>query len=231
MINKSVSDFVAASMDAVLNSQEHKSLFGTTYKYASDENDAKKGSCSKCGKPNFLCKCDKSNAEDMVEDSSEADDLTVDESADNSNVEDGSSFDDSAADDGSDFDESDADDDYDDNAAYDVAIDSLITASAAFDALGMPKSATVSLKLASLTVEAKKSDSKNDSKGKKKETAKSKDTKGKKDSSAGKKKTDSNNAKDKKKMTSTSKPKSTKSTSPAKSTKSTSSKSTKPAKK
>ena len=41
--SKSVSDFVAATMDAVLKSQEHQSLFGTQYKFASDdENDAKK---------------------------------------------------------------------------------------------------------------------------------------------------------------------------------------------
>ena len=34
MKNQSVSDFVAATMDAVLNSKEHKSLFATQYKKA-----------------------------------------------------------------------------------------------------------------------------------------------------------------------------------------------------
>jgi hypothetical protein len=33
-------------MDAVLTSESHKSLFGTQYKYASDENDAKGCKCS-----------------------------------------------------------------------------------------------------------------------------------------------------------------------------------------
>src|ERR1039457_2821499 len=50
MTNKSVSDFVAATMDAVLNSAEHKALFGTTYKYASEK-------CSKCSMSKDSCKC------------------------------------------------------------------------------------------------------------------------------------------------------------------------------
>jgi len=39
-MTKSVSDF-AASMDAILNSVEHKNLFGTRYKTASDQNCVK----------------------------------------------------------------------------------------------------------------------------------------------------------------------------------------------
>lgn len=53
MKNKNISDFVAASMDAVLNSDQHKSLFNTQYKFASDQNDArakaKKDCCKECG--------------------------------------------------------------------------------------------------------------------------------------------------------------------------------------
>ena len=53
MNNKSVSDFVASTMNDVLNSAEHKSLFGTQYKFAQDLNEAKK--CSKCNEKD--CKC------------------------------------------------------------------------------------------------------------------------------------------------------------------------------
>lgn len=120
MKNKSVSDFVAAHMDATLKSSEHKALHGVQYKYASDEtasvdmNDAKdKKECKVCEKMMDACTCD--------EDESKADDnLSV--------------------------------------SAFDVAIDSLLTASAALDAVGMANSSTLSLKIASIVVEAKKKD-------------------------------------------------------------------------
>lgn len=132
MNNKSVSDFVAASMNAVLNSSEHQSLFGGTYKTASDVNEVKDEEETSCSA-----------------DSCDADDEEVDEN-------DASTEDYSFAED--------CEEDEDVSAAYDVAIDSLITASAALDSLGIEKGASVSLKLASLIVEAKKSDSKKPSK-------------------------------------------------------------------
>src|SRR5271165_5546330 len=67
MSNKSVSDFVAASMDAVLKSEAHKALFGNQYKFASDENDAKK--CPKC-RSSDSCSCGDSAMADTNNDES-----------------------------------------------------------------------------------------------------------------------------------------------------------------
>jgi hypothetical protein len=69
-------------------------------------------------------------------------------------------------------------DDMEVDAGFDVAIDSLLTASAALDAVGMEKSSAFSLKIASLVVEAKKKE---------------------KDKKKSKSKSDSQSAKDKKK--------------------------------
>lgn len=152
MNNKNVSDFVAATMNAVLNSSEHKSLFDSTYKTASDQNNAKE-KCEKCSMSKDSCSCG-----DVLK----ADDNEVSSSD--------SSSDSSCADDEDVKDSSCSADDTMESAAFDVAIDSLLTASAALDSLGMEKSATVSLKLASLIVEAKKVDKKEkDSKKSKKE--------------------------------------------------------------
>jgi len=57
-------------------------------------------------------------------------------------------------------------------AGFDVAIDSLLTASAALDDLGMEKTATLSLKLAELVVEAKKTEKGKSKEDKEKEKAK-----------------------------------------------------------
>src|SRR5713226_5790124 len=77
MNNKSVSDFVAATMDAVLNSAEHKALFGTQYKFAQDLNNAgsKDSMCSKHNKMDS-CSADDQDAKKKKEsgDSSKADD-------------------------------------------------------------------------------------------------------------------------------------------------------------
>jgi len=176
MSNKSVSDFVAATMDAVLKSEAHKSLFGTQYKFASDENDAKK--CKGCGCSMDKCDCgDTALADDNNDDVPPAKPQPKPPQSEKEQAEhafdafkdqtqklpaspfaDKAKADDSYADD-EESDESDADDsdsDGDSNAAFDVAIDSLLTASAALDSVGMEKSATFSLKLASLIVEAKK---------------------------------------------------------------------------
>jgi hypothetical protein len=150
MNNKSVSDYVAATMDAVLKSEAHQTLFGT--KYASDENEAKKCSCGEDG-----CSCgDTQMASDELEvkeesceqDSSCADDLPED-----------------------------------DNSAYDVAIDGLLSASAALDSIGFEKSAIISLNLASLIVEAKKKNDKKPAKKKPVPASSSKSTSSKSTSS------------------------------------------------
>lgn len=146
MKNKSVSDFVATTMDAVLNSREHQSLFGGTYKYASsdeDKNNAKMSKpCKTCKQKEDMCMC----AGGYMADDGMSDDHMMDNSM---------SYD---AEDGMDMSPamSHMSEEMASTAAFDVAIDGLLTASAALDAVGMSNSSTVSLKLASLIVEAKK---------------------------------------------------------------------------
>jgi hypothetical protein len=85
------------------------------------------------------------------------------------------------------------------SSAYNVAIDSLLVASAALDSVGLGQGSAISLKLASLVVEAKKKekDSKKDSKKSSKDSNSAKDKKkDSKDSKDSKK--DSHSAKDKK---------------------------------
>jgi hypothetical protein len=89
------------------------------------------------------------------------------------------------------------------SSAYDVAIDSLLIASAQLDSIGLGRGSAISLKLASLVVEAKKKekdskkDSKKSSKDSKKDSNSAKDKKkDSKDSKDSKK--DSHSAKDKK---------------------------------
>ena len=185
MKNKSVSDFVAAAMDAALKSDEHKSLFNTQYKYASaeDENDAK-DKCSKCDKKHDECKCG---------DSMMADDNDAKKKKDSEDSKD--SKDSSSADDQEEM----------SSAAFDVAIDSLLTASAALDSVGLSRGSAFSLKLASLVVEAKKKDAAKDkekekaAKEKAKEKAAKEKEKAKRDSQAAKDKVAKEKAKEKEK--------------------------------
>jgi len=239
MNNKSVSDFVAATMDAVLNSAEHKSLFGVNnYKFAQDLNSAK-DKCSKCSKSKDSCMCDSAMSDDVKgtgvgadpyvfpvdkitgkpasSDTSKADDNDARKKKDSSSD---SSSDSQSADDNdarkkkdssdSSSDSSDADDDEDmkSSAAFNVAIDSLLTASAALDVVGMEKSAALSLQLASLVVEAKKKDKEskksgksssdsNDAKAKAKEKAAKEKEKAAKEKAKEKEKRDTQMAKDK----------------------------------
>jgi hypothetical protein len=151
MNNKSVSNFVAAAMDAALKSAEHKSLFGTQYKFASevDENDAK-GGCAKCKKES--CECmDSSMSDDQNLSDDENDARKKKKEVEESSSSSSSSSDSSSADDDANMAA---------EAAFNVAIDSLLTASAALDRVGLEKSAAYSLKLASFVVEAKKVDEK-----------------------------------------------------------------------
>jgi len=192
MTNKSVSDYVAASMDAVLKSSAHKSLFGSQYKFASDQNDAE----TMCAEHNEVDSCsanDSLSADDndakkkkfpfnfeKKEDSCEADDDN-DAKKKKEESEDSDKADDVTVDNAFASDE----EELEASASFDVAIDSLLTASAALDSVGMEKSSSLSLKLASLVIEAKK----------KEKDSKKEDMKKKKEEE--KKKSDSNAAKDK----------------------------------
>jgi len=227
MKNQSVSDFVAATMDAVLNSKEHKSLFDTQYKFAQDQNAAKKDedkdSCMADDDDNDVRRAKKKNSDDE----SSADDDDNDarkKNSDESSADDDNDAkkkkmppwlkkDDSDADDNDDKGASDpvvsnngavigwkqpaqisvkppakADDhsaDMEPSIAFDVAIDSLLTASAALDALNLGRGSAYILKIASLVVEAKKKDknskkSKKDSKDSKKSSKDSQSAKDKK---------------------------------------------------
>lgn len=207
MNNKSVSDFVAATMNAVLNSREHKSLFSGHYKTA-----AKKEKNSNYADSCMIDDHDHVNDADncMVDDMEEDDEEMVDICDKDGNViakvqrkfcenvleclpdevgaclseesrmmmeketvsgpkgEMSSSMmlseDDDMSDDEdmaylrhSDDEEFETEDgDMASTASFDVAIDGLLTASAALDSINMANSSTVSLKLASLIVEAKK---------------------------------------------------------------------------
>lgn len=214
MRNQNISDFVAATMDAVLKSQEHRSLFATQYKSAEDVNDAKhkeddkdscmaddndaKEKCHTCHKPMSKCECDSSKASDQNDakhkkdskdskDSSSADDNDVDSTTANPYPK---QYDASSADDSSEEKVS---------SAYDVAIDSFLTASAALDSVGLGRGSAISLKLASLVINAKKKEKESKkSKDSGKSSAKSKDSNSAKDKKSDKSSKDSHSAKDKK---------------------------------
>lgn len=121
MSNKSISDYLASSMDSVLKSPEHKSLFGQDYKVATASDES----------------CDKEHDHD--EDTSLADSSTVEDEEDENSADDEEALKEVAA-------------------QYTTAIDSLLVASAALDNIGYGNGAALSLKLAALTVEAKKKD-------------------------------------------------------------------------
>ena len=72
------------------------------------------------------------------------------------------------------------------SAAFDVAIDSLLTASAALDSVGLGRGSALTLKIASLVVEAKKKDKK-EKKDKKDSKKSSKDSMSAKDKKSDKK--------------------------------------------
>lgn len=193
MKNKSVSDFVAASMDAVLKSKEHKSLFGTQYKFASSEECKEHGKVDDCDAddqkqlelPDQYGRFTPVNnpAKDLfkgynssVAPSSSTPDWSAPSSAtsrptgpsakDYTNVDHAKAEDDTVVMPTVEYGDEDEDDKQPHpeaepemtSAAFDIAIDSLLTASAALDSVGMPKSSSLSLKLASLVVEAKKKD-------------------------------------------------------------------------
>ena len=251
MKNQSVSDFVAATMQAVLNSKEHKSLFATQYKKAGDSMCAEHGKMDSCAADDQDAKKKKDSDESSAWDDNDARKAKKKDEDDDSCMADDDENDARKSkkkdSDEEDSDESDADDNYDDygkgkpsgsgvgndplvfptdkitakpptpppaqkaddgletSAAFDVAIDSLLTASAALDSVGLGRGSALTLKIASLVVEAKKKDKKEkDSKKKdsKKDSQSAKDKKSdKKDSKKDDKKSDkkdSHSAKDKK---------------------------------
>jgi len=180
MRNQSVSDFVATTMDAILKSDQHKALFDTQYKVASDNNAAKSKDSkesktdSSCADDNEAKKKSTKETDSSCADDNEAKKKSTKETSDTSSADDNA-----AKTSKTDTDTSSADDeDLKSSAAFDVAIDSLLTASAALDTVGLERSASVSLKLASLVVEAKKKkeDKKKKSKKESKKESK-KDTK------------------------------------------------------
>ncbi len=205
MSNKSVSDFVAASMDAVLKSEEHKSLFGTQYKFAQantlpplvgPETGPSVGPHEPTGykapvpeKPKGYYRQDGTFVPGPVQEGDKllaSDDNDAKDSSGSSDSSDSSSSSDSCS----------ADDDLETSAAFDVAIDSLLTASAALDSVGMSKSSAFSLKLASLVVEAKKAEKKDSKESKADKAKRFKEMLAKKKEKA-KAKKDSQSAKDK----------------------------------
>jgi len=172
MKNNSVSDFVASTMDALLGSEEYKTLFH-------------KGFVSQA----------------------QAEEPTEESSVDNSDADDFVDADANASDDGDDNDMrggscSDADEKM--SSAFDVAINSLLTASAALDYAGMESGSSLSLKLASFVVDAKKKMPKSSDSDKKKADKKKADEKAKAD----KKKADEKAKADKKKKSDADKKKS-----------------------
>lgn len=164
MKNSSISDFVATKMDEILKSKEHQDLFATQYKRAA-------AACTKCGKDSESCMCDSAMADDQdarkkkkeESDSASADDQDArkkkkEESSDSSSADDADS---ASVDDSEDSASADDEDSsMQSSAAFDVAIDSLLTASAALDSLGLDRGSVFTLKIASLVVNAKKKDDK-----------------------------------------------------------------------
>lgn len=162
MNNKGISDFVAASMDAVLNSDQHKSLFKSQYKFASkheDEHDAKdkkKKVCENCKEDEDNCYCWSADDNlDNVPPLPTPPKGNVDRGASGAVVnQEGSNITftepgkitappPQKAHDGK-------------TASLNIALDSLLTASAALDSIGLSQSSALSLKLASLVSQAKK---------------------------------------------------------------------------
>src|SRR5574338_962598 len=218
----SVSDFVAATMDAVLKSEQHKSLFGTQYKYASDENAGKDSFCAEHGEvdncsadaPPPPPKKDPATGATVSGAGGQHIEFPADKiTADKAKADDSFAWDDNDARKKKKKDEDEEDEEKEDkkdeddasdaeltSSAYDVAIDSLLTASAALDSVGLGRGSAFSLKLASLVVQAKKKDKKSkDSKKSSKDSQSAKDKKSKDSKKSDSKSSkDSHSAKDKK---------------------------------
>ena len=159
MNNKNISDFIASTMASVLDSKEHQQLFGTQRKKVASKH------CKDCHKAMDKCLCSMADDQNM-EDEPMFDEPMVEEDEpmfDEPMVEEdepmfegegpmggiGPANVELYADDGD-------SDEMASTASFDVAIEGLLTASAALDYINMNRSSDLSLKLASLVVQAKK---------------------------------------------------------------------------
>lgn len=176
-----VGNDIAKKMDEIFKSAEHQALFGKTAQYVQRHNEVDpssqcdgvlaRGECLKCHKTVEVAKADDSCAKE-TSDCSMVDDSSTSQSYDSK-----------------------------ESTAYDIALDSLLTASAALDSVGFAKSAAISLKIASLVAEAAKKKEKAKGKKDEKSTSKSK----KEDSKSKSKKEDSKSKSSKSKEDSKSK--------------------------
>lgn len=150
------SDLVAASMNATLNNTEYQSLF-KSYKIASDENDAKKSKkCAECGEDMKNDKCDCGYAKDKSWAKDKKKCPECGEHMKHDKCDCGYADDDMNMDDDSGQLPTEPTKPMPMVTAYDVAIDSLLTASAALDSVSLGHQSSMALKLASLVSEAKK---------------------------------------------------------------------------
>ena len=165
------SNEIAAQMKLNLESPEHLSIF------------AGKEKCSACDCA--PCECDSHSAKDSKDSEKSTDSHSVKDSKDSEKSTDSHSADDAhnhfgtgapKFDDSSKYsDSSEADDEA--VLAFDQAIGSLLSASAALDAAGLEKSASLSLHLANFVVEAKKKAKKKKKSDSKKSDSKKSDSK------------------------------------------------------
>ena len=206
--SQSISDFVASTMDATLKSEAHNTLFGTRYKTASDEllasDHEDKESCDSSMADDNDAKKKKAKEEEEESSSSDSDSSSADDFGfgdDTFKEKFPEAYEYLQSQKKPSVDQFDLEERFpqtasllDETLAFDVAIDSLLTASAALDNIGMEKTASLSLKLASLVVEAKKKDA-----GKDKDKEKAAKEKAAKEKEKAKEKAakDSQSAKDK----------------------------------
>jgi hypothetical protein len=206
-MKNNIGDLVASSMNQVLNSKEHASLFKKAYKHEgescsscmksmdqcscgyADDNNVSHKMCSSCGEDSDKCMCGDSM---MADDANDARGVCAGckkkpctcHKADDNDVS------------HEDHDMSWADEEHKMATAVDSAMQDLLTASAALDYAGLSKASELTLKIATLVSEAKK--------GKvnlKKEDSSSKSTSSTSKSTSSTSKSTSSAPKAKKKMT------------------------------
>lgn len=170
-MKNNIADFVAASMDKALKSQQYKSLFKLASDADghehSDECDCDEGMAKdKPSEECFECEFDVSFKDEdgemqtkkvsVKEDSMKDFEKSLKKAVKEMKGEDDEDEEEEEDDDKA-LDQSDPTSLYglSNTTAFDVAIDSLLTASAALDEIGMGNSSTLSVKLASIVVEAK----------------------------------------------------------------------------
>jgi len=165
MKNNNVSDFIASTMYSILNSDSHKSLFNTQYKFASTSTEKDEDcvddsdSNSSWDNEDDISYLDSNYALPLPPDATKASGIgqvskpvnvqgpkqqgamNADDDFSNLYLADDDMIDDSSL---------------SSSAGYNIAIDSLLTASAALDSVGVTEGSALALKLASIIIEAKK---------------------------------------------------------------------------